>query len=375
MAGIYIHIPFCAQKCSYCNFYSVANTTLKAPFLAALQTEIETRAKELEFETVETIYFGGGTPSILAVTEVEAILNQIRRFYTLEKSLEITMEANPDDLSETYLHGLKNTGVNRLSIGIQSFDDNVLRQINRRHSSGDAILVIENALKLGFDNLSIDLIYGIPNQSDNQWVQNLQIANRYKIAHLSCYALTIEEKTLLHKQIEKGKVVAPSEDDAIRQFNILMDFAEEHGYQQYEISNFCRDGQISKHNTAYWNGVPYLGFGPGAHSFNTPVRRWNLSNVKQYIEEMRNDGRYFEEEFLTEEDQYNEYIMTSIRTSSGCDFEFVKSHFDQKYVNWLTRQLQIIDSSWIKLIAEGFVLTREGKLMTDYITRELFFEE
>lgn len=343
--------------------------------MAALQTEIEIRAKEFEFETVETIYFGGGTPSILAVTEVEAILNQIRRFYTLEKSLEITMEANPDDLSETYLHGLKNSGVNRLSIGIQSFEDNVLRQINRRHSSDDAILVIENALKLGFDNLSIDLIYGIPNQSDNQWVQNLQIANRYKIAHLSCYALTVEEKTVLHKQIEKGKVVAPSEDDAIRQFNILMDFAEEHGYQQYEISNFCRDGQISKHNTAYWNGAPYLGFGPGAHSFNTPVRRWNLSNVKQYIEEMRSDGRYFEEEFLTEEDQYNEYIMTSIRTSSGCDFEFVKSHFDQKYVNWLFHQLQKIDSKWISQVSGGFVLTREGKLMSDYITRELFFEE
>jgi oxygen-independent coproporphyrinogen III oxidase len=375
MAGIYIHIPFCTQKCSYCNFYSVANTTLKAPFLEALLAEIASRANEFQSEIVETIYFGGGTPSILAVTEVETILNQIRRFYTLGKSLEITMEANPDDLSEEYLLGLKNSGVNRLSIGVQSFDDSVLRQINRRHSSDDAICVIENALKLGFDNLSIDLIYGIPNQSDDQWVKNLQIADRYKIAHLSCYALTVEEKTLLHKQIEKGKVPAPAEEDVIRQFNLLMDFAEENGYQQYEISNFCRDGLVSKHNSAYWNGVPYLGFGPGAHSFATPVRRWNLSNVKDYIEGLKNNGCYFEEEFLSEEDRYNEYVMTSLRTSNGCNIEFVKSHFDQKYVNWLTRQLQKIEPTWIIEVSGRVALSRDGKLMTDYITRELFFEE
>lgn len=373
MAGIYIHIPFCTQKCSYCNFYSVANITLKAPFLEALLLEIASRAKEVESQTVETIYFGGGTPSILTIVEVKSILKQIRRFYTLGKSLEITMEANPDDLSEAYLLGLKNSGINRLSIGVQSFDDSVLRQINRRHTSDEAIHVIENALKLGFENLSIDLIYGIPNQLDDQWVKNLQIADRYKIAHLSCYALTVEEKTVLHKQIEKGKVVAPSEEDAIRQFNLLMDFAEENGYQQYEISNFCRDGLVSKHNSAYWNGVPYLGFGPGAHSFATPVRRWNLSNVKDYIEGLKNNGCYFEEEFLSEEDRYNEYVMTSLRTSSGCNIEFVKSHFDQKYGNWLTRQQQKIEPTWIIEVANGFALTREGKLMTDYITRELFF--
>ncbi len=375
MAGIYIHIPFCTQKCSYCNFYSVANITLKAQFLEALLLEIASRAKEVESQTVETIYFGGGTPSILTIVEVKSILKQIRGFYSLHETLEVTFEANPDDLSDEYLIGLKIAGINRLSIGIQSFDDHTLKQINRRHTAADAVSVIESAMILGFDNLSIDLIYGIPNQTDEQWIENLSIAQKYHIAHLSCYALTVEDKTMLHKQIEKGKVPAPAEEDAIRQFNLMMDFAEENGYQQYEISNFCRDGLVSKHNSAYWNGVPYLGFGPGAHSFATPMRRWNLSNVKQYMDGLTNNGCYFEEEFLSEEDRYNEYIMTSIRTSIGCNIDFVKSNFDQKYVNWLTRQLQKIDPIFIVEIPDGFVLSREGKLMSDYITRELFFEE
>lgn len=375
MAGIYIHIPFCTQKCSYCNFYSVANIALKNPFLEALHAEIASRANEFESQIVETIYFGGGTPSILTIEEVKSILIQIRQSYTLNETLEVTFEANPDDLTDEYLIGLRLAGINRLSIGIQSFDDRILKQINRRHSAADAVSVIESALILGFGNLSIDLIYGIPGQTDEQWIENLQIAKKYNIAHLSCYALTVEEKTVLHQQVAKGKVEAPAEEDAIRQFNLLMDFAEENCYQQYEISNFCRDGQVSKHNSAYWNGVPYLGFGPGAHSYTTPVRRWNLSNVKQYIEGLKNNGCYFEEEFLSEEDRYNEYVMTSLRTSSGCSIEFVKSHFDQKYGNWLTRQLQKIEPTWIIKVPGGVALTREGKLMTDYITRELFFEE
>lgn len=374
MAGLYIHIPFCAQKCSYCNFYSVANPALRPDFLIALQKEIIQRCHELNDEPIETVYFGGGTPSLLSADEIEDILITINKHFSLTADAEITLEANPDDLSLIHLKALKQIGINRLSIGIQSFHNDILVQINRRHNGQQAITAIENAYHVGFDNISIDLIYGILNQNDQLWIQNLEIAKKYKIPHLSCYALTVEERTVLHKQIVSGKSPFPLEEDNIRQSDLLMNFAQENQYLQYEISNFCLNNQISKHNSAYWNSVPYIGFGPGAHSFRENIRRWNIENVKTYNDNLSKGTPYFEEEILIQTDQYNEYVMTSIRTHTGCDLMKIKNDFGDKYYQWIKKQIEKFGSDLLLKTETNIQLTFKGKHLTDYITRELFFE-
>jgi oxygen-independent coproporphyrinogen-3 oxidase len=373
MAGIYIHIPFCKQKCTYCNFYSIANLRLKDDFLIALGLEIELRKSVFENEIIDTIYFGGGTPSVLTKEEITRIIDLIYENFKISESPEITFEANPDDLTQTYIQQLAETKINRLSIGVQSFDDNILKQINRRHSAKQAIKAIEYSQEAGFSNLSIDLIYGIPNQSDDVWLQNLNIALNYKIPHLSCYSLTVEKHTALQKLIEKKRIEMPSEEDSIRQFNILMDFAKTSGYRQYEISNYCLEDQVSRHNSAYWNGIPYLGFGPGAHSFITTNRQWNVSNVKCYIEGINSNMPDVEQETLSLDDRYNEYVITSIRTDSGCSYKKINTDFGEKYFNYFCTQLKNIDSQ-LFLSKDGVIfLTQEGKHFADFVTRELFF--
>jgi oxygen-independent coproporphyrinogen III oxidase len=375
MAGIYIHIPFCVQKCSYCNFYSIANLTLKGDFLKALALEIVQHKADFENETVETVYFGGGTPSLLSAGEIDAILTLLSVHYHWSNDMEITLEANPDDLTLEYLTKLAQTKVNRLSIGIQSFNDDILKQINRRHSSEQAIQCIENAQKAGFSNLSIDLIYGIPNHQDAQWLENLSLAAKFQVPHLSCYALTVEEHTVLHKKIEMNRADAPNEEDAVRQFDLLMDFAAKEGYHQYEISNYCRDNLYSRHNRAYWNGVPYLGFGPGAHSYRQNIRRWNITNVAEYIKGINHGTSISEEEWLTLRDQFNEYLMTALRTDVGVDLELVKTRFGTRYADWTKSQLDKIDSELFSIHQNRINLTQKGKHWADYVTRELFMEE
>jgi oxygen-independent coproporphyrinogen-3 oxidase len=375
MAGIYIHIPFCVQKCSYCNFYSIANLTLKSDFLKALAEEIVQHKAEFENETVETIYFGGGTPSLLSAGEIDAILSLLSMHYRWGDDMEITLEANPDDLTLDYLTKLAQTKVNRLSIGIQSFHDEILKQINRRHSADQAIQSVENAQKAGFRNLSIDLIYGIPNQDDAQWLENLSLVSKLQVPHLSCYALTVEEHTVLNKLIEKNRVDAPNEEDAVRQFDLLMDFAAKEGYHQYEISNYCRDNLYSRHNRAYWNGVPYLGFGPGAHSYRRNIRKWNITNVAEYIKGMNLGFSVSEEEVLTLRDQLNEYLMTALRTDAGVDLELVKTRFGARSADRIKSQLDKIDSELFSIPQNRIILTQKGKHWADYVTRELFMEE
>ena len=373
MAGIYIHIPFCKQKCTYCNFYSIAGTRLMGDFLDALIQEIKLRKVEIIDSKIETIYFGGGTPSMLKKEEIDLIIETIDENYNLSKSPEITLEANPDDLSADYIHQLTTTKINRLSIGIQSFDDAILKQINRRHTSIQAINAIELAQKSGFTNLSIDLIYGIPNQVDETWLANLETAKRYKIPHLSCYALTVEENTAMHRMITKKLLTEPKEEDSIRQFNLLMDFAEKNGYRQYEISNFCFDEKKSQHNSAYWNGSPYIGFGPGAHSFDGKNKRmWNVSDVKKYIDGVQVKLLNSEFEILSEDDCYNEYIMTSIRTDSGCNFSEIINRFGPNNLEYFEKQLKTINSELFVKINDVVYLTKEGKFLSDFITRTLF---
>jgi oxygen-independent coproporphyrinogen-3 oxidase len=343
-------------------------------FIAALIQEIKLRKTEFIESTIETIYFGGGTPSMLKKSEIDLVLETIFENYNLSKSPEITLEANPDDLTDDYIQQLTTSQVNRLSIGIQSFDDAILKQINRRHTSIQAINAIELAQKSGFNNLSIDLIYGIPNQSDETWLANLETTKQNKIPHLSCYALTVEENTAMHRMIGKKLLPEPQEEDSIRQFNLLMDFAEENGYRQYEISNFCLDGKISKHNSAYWNGSPYIGFGPGAHSFDGKNRRkWNVSDVKKYIEGVQTKLLNSEFEILSEDDCYNEYIMTSIRTDSGCNFSEITNRFGTPYLVHFEKQLKTINSELFVQNNDIIYLSKEGKFLSDFITRTLFY--
>lgn len=372
MAGLYIHIPFCKQKCTYCNFFSIASIRLKSEFITSLIQEIESRKLELENQSIETIYFGGGTPSILNTDEIKQILKTIFQCYSVITDPEITLEANPDDLTEPYLLALKETKINRLSIGIQSFDDNILKQLNRRHSRLDALNAIATAQQIGFKNISIDLIYGIPNQKDSQWIENLEIATKLKIPHLSCYALTVEEGTMLERMIAKGKAPIPTEMEIVRQFDQLMDFAKQHSYHHYEISNFALNTQESKHNSAYWNGTPYLGFGPGAHSYTGINRRWNQSNLKLYIEGIKSNNVISDTEYLTETDHYNEYLMTALRTSNGIDLEYMHDKFNKEFNEYFNQQLNKLDSSLFALKNQQITLTRKGIHLADFITRELF---
>lgn len=372
MAGLYIHIPFCKQKCTYCNFFSIAGTHLKSEFFTALIHEITTRNAELEHQIIETIYFGGGTPSVLTKDEIHLILDCIRQSYPIANQPEITLEANPDDLTETYLLALKETTINRLSIGIQSFDDQILKQINRRHTSQEALTAIKTAQRIGFDNISIDLIYGIPNQNDSQWLKNLQIASKLHIPHLSCYALTVEEDTMLDRMIAKGKMENPSEKESIHQFDLLMDFAGQHNYQHYEISNFCLENKASKHNSGYWNGTHYLGFGPGAHSYNGKTRTWNYCNIKEYIDGVKTGQSISETELLSDIDHYNEYIMTALRTSAGVDLKHLQNVFNNELFGYFNSQLTNVNPDLFTLTNHKLTLTRRGKHLADFITRELF---
>ncbi len=332
MAGIYIHIPFCKQKCHYCNFYSTVSLAYRQDYISALTREIKSRQKYLDHEVVNTIYFGGGTPSMFSSDEISYIINLIDFRFNVASDAEITLEANPDDLDKNKLNDIKNyTSVNRLSIGVQSFFDDDLQYLNRVHSSKQAQNSIENALKLGFDNITIDLIYGIPNLSNSKWKENLKIFFDYKIPHLSSYSLTVEPKTALDLLIKKKKLENIVESESIDHFKILIEETEKQNFINYEISNFALEGHYSKHNSIYWLGGHYLGLGPSAHSYNGKSRQWNVMNIKKYCEEKQIKNIIDEKEYLSKDQMYNEYVLTSLRTSWGCDIEHIKNAFGEKY--------------------------------------------
>lgn len=329
MSGIYIHVPFCRKKCAYCDFYSVGEGFGTERYTQILLRELELRKNYLETinNSIETIYLGGGTPSLLKIDEVEQILSSIRSTFPVGPNAEVTMEVNPDDLCREYLFSLRKKGVNRLSIGIQSFSDTDLTFLERRHNAQSAIESVKMAQDVGFYNISIDLIYGIPSSSNEIWEENLKTAFSLNIQHLSCYHLTIEPLTALYRKWQKGMVNPIAEEQSVAQFNILCEMAAKNGFEHYEVSNLCKPKYESKHNSAYWKGAPYLGLGPSAHSYNSFSRCWNPASISAWAEAIDKEISPAETEILTEKDKLNEYLMVSLRTAWGIDCYEIEKKF------------------------------------------------
>lgn len=375
MAGLYMHIPFCRRKCHYCNFYSLASVKYFDKVIDALQKEILQRAHELD-EPLQSIYFGGGTPSMLEERHLTQIMHTIFSHFTVSQDAEITFEANPEDITEAGLQYLHNHSINRLSLGVQSFYDLELQYLNRIHSAQTAINAVELAQKKGFHNISIDLIYGLPNATAESWKSNLERAFKLNVPHLSCYALTIEPQTALARFIEKGQMENVSDEAFEKQFEILIKETEKLGYQQYEISNFCRDNYYAVHNTNYWFGKKYLGIGPSAHSFDGTTRQWNVAHLKKYVDSVKNGQVSAESETLTRINHYNEFVMTRLRTQWGVDSSLITKHFDQKMqVHFTSIASKYLNSGHLTKNGTTIRLSEKGKFISDGIIADLFFSE
>jgi len=376
MAGLYVHIPFCKQKCHYCNFYSLASHKYRDQIIDAIKKEFRLRENYLSGEQLETIYFGGGTPSLFSPQTLESIFQEAQKILGVTDDAEITVEANPDDINREWLAELSKTSINRLSIGVQSFDDDDLQYLNRRHNAAKAENSIKLAREFGFDNLSIDLIYGSPNLSDKIWKENIANAIQLGVPHISAYALTVEPGTALDYFIRRGKYQPVDDSQALEHFDLLVNAMEKNSFEHYEISNFCLPGKYSRHNTSYWFGKKYLGVGPSAHSFDGRSRQWNVSNLKSYIASIDNGALDFEKEILSLDQKYNEYIMTSLRTMWGVDLEKVKIEFGEKYHAHLLRKAKpFFTNRQIEIVHNRILLTKKGKFFADGITAELFVDE
>jgi oxygen-independent coproporphyrinogen-3 oxidase len=372
MAGIYVHIPFCKKRCSYCDFhFSTTFSSYREKLIAAICSELIIRKSELHDALVETVYFGGGTPSLLTKEELAAIMSTIREHFKLVDSPEMTFEVNPDDATTENLADWKALGINRLSIGLQSFQETDLTWMNRSHSTQQGQNAVRLAQATGFDNISIDLIYGLPELSNDQWVSHLNQALSLNVQHISSYCLTIEPKTALNDFVAKGKLTRPTEDQQSEQFELLVRTLDLAGFEQYEISNFAKDQKYAKHNSAYWNFSPYLGVGPSAHSFNGHQRRWNVANNTKYYQHVGKNQDWFELENLTESEKWNEYFLTGLRTKWG----ILKNNI-QEMGGLNSSELTLMDTylknDWILEANDYFVLTERGKLQADGIASSFF---
>lgn len=373
MAGIYIHIPFCKQACHYCDFHFSTSMKNKDEMVQAMANEIELRKSELGNETIETIYFGGGTPSVLSADEINFLIATIYVNYNVSEDREITLEANPDDLSAEYIDDLTRTRINRLSIGIQSFFDDDLKMMNRAHNAAEAQKSLAEATR-HFDNISIDLIYGIPGMDDQKWKRNIDTALSFGIPHVSSYALTVEPKTALKKMIQAGAIAAPKDEAAQSHFQILVDTLEANGFVHYELSNFGKPGYFSRNNSAYWLGKKYIGIGPSAHSYDGISRSWNVANNSIYLKSLAENRLPNETEILTISDRYNETIMTGLRTVWGISLERIESEFGKKYHDYLLKQSQRFVADGLLSIENGILTTtRQGKFLADGLASHLFF--
>jgi oxygen-independent coproporphyrinogen-3 oxidase len=373
LAGIYIHIPFCKQACHYCDFHFSTSLKNKEALVDALCREIEIRKDYTGTKEISTIYFGGGTPSLLTKADLTKIFETIGEHFIIAKDAEITLEANPDDLTFIKTEELKAAGINRLSIGIQSFLDEHLIVMNRSHTSSQAIEAVKNAQKSGITNISIDLIYGLPNLSTEEWEHNLQQAFALNVSHLSAYCLTVEKKTALNKFIQNKTIILPEEPIVLEQFKILMEQSQKQGFIHYEISNFCKEGMYAKHNSSYWKNETYLGIGPSAHSYNGKSRQWNVANNALYIKGIETNEPAFEMETLSEADKFNEYVMTRLRTIWGIDLGFVKNTFGENLLTGLlSESKEYIDSGYMQQDKENVTLTQKGKFIADKIASDLF---
>lgn len=372
MSGIYIHIPFCKQACHYCDFHFSTSLRKKEEMIRAIANELIFRKNEFQKETVETIYFGGGTPSVLDIDEIIFLIKIINENYNIVDLPEITLEANPDDLKDEVILQLANTPINRLSIGIQSFFDEDLMFMNRAHNAEDAKRCLATAIQY-FDNISLDLIYGMPNMSNEKWLQNVQTALSFGVPHISSYALTVEPKTALKKLIEKQLVPAPNDEVAQEHFLVLIEELEKNGFVHYELSNFGKPTYFSKNNTAYWLGKKYIGIGPSAHSYNGKERSWNIANNALYLKAIQEGKRPSEREPLTLIDRYNEYVMTGLRTIWGVSLERVEREFGERYLLYLLDQAKkYIHSEHLQIDADVLTTTKKGKFLSDGIASDLF---
>lgn len=376
MAGIYIHFPFCKKICSYCDFHKSASPELKDRLVEKLNDEIEIQRDYLSGETIKTVYFGGGTPSIMRQSQIDELIKTIGKFHKISAQVEITLEANPDDLTKEYLNKLSRTQVNRLSIGCQSFSDDELDFLGRRHNAKQSFETVLQAKKAGFDNISIDLIYGIPESSLTVFEENLNKAFELNIQHISAYHLTIEKRTKFYLKMKKGELKEIPEEESIRQFEKLVELTEKNQFIQYEISNFSKTGFISKHNSNYWKQIKYLGIGPSAHSYNNLSRQWNVSNNKQYIESINIGQVPFTIENLDVTTRYNEYIISSLRTMWGVDLKVMEENFSAELKNYCIKMASgFIRSGLIIHHNDQLVLSTKGKFVSDSIISELLYIE
>ncbi|MFO7852498.1 MAG: radical SAM family heme chaperone HemW [Bacteroidota bacterium] len=372
MAGVYIHIPFCKRRCHYCDFYKTLDTDMTDSFLAALGNEILLQRDYLEQNKLETIYFGGGTPSVLSAKQIENILKQLDDVFNLSGIEEISLEANPDDINKSYVMDLKKAGINRISVGIQSWDDRVLQFLNRRHRSDEAEKALASILESGIENISVDLIYGIPGLTIKQWTESLRKTLDFDVKHLSAYHLTIEPNTVFGKMKTAGEIEEIDEGESENQYRVLTRLCNKQGYLHYEISNFCKEGYISQHNTNYWRQKPYLGLGPSAHSYNGGSRQWNVSDLGEYLRSIKNNEIPCTIEMLTTRDRYNEYVMTSLRTMWGIDLDFIEENINKESRDYLNNLAsRFIKYGMMRKNGSQLTLTDQGKMISDNIISEL----
>ena len=374
MAGIYIHIPFCKTRCVYCDFYSTTQSELKERYIQALCKELEMRKDYLNGESIQTIYWGGGTPSQLQPNDFQLVFNVINDIYGMEDCEEITLEANPDDLTPEYLSALSSLPFNRISIGIQTFNNETLKLLKRRHTAEQAIAAVQNARLAGFNNISIDLIYGLPGETPESWAYDLAQAIALKVEHLSAYHLIYEEGTLLYSMLKERKVAEVSEDNSLFFFSELTRQLSTAGYEHYEISNFCLPGKYSRHNSSYWRGVKYLGCGPSAHSFDGVSREWNVASIDQYIKGIESDERSLEIETLDKSTRYNDLIITSIRTVWGLSLVQLEKEFGTDYLNYaLLNAQKYLQTEELIIEKDHLRLTPKGVFISDGIMSDLLW--
>jgi len=370
MAGIYIHIPYCKQKCSYCNFHFSVSLINKSELLNALGKEIKERSDYLKDQPITSLYFGGGTPSLLSIGELSKLINEVKKTYVLAPDIEVTLEANPDDLNANILREYASIGINRLSIGIQSFDENELKVMNRAHTALEALNCVKMAKDAGFNNLSIDLIYGVPEQGISKWHRNIDIALELNVPHISAYALTVEPKTVLQHQVNKGIVKMPDDETVSESFLILRERLNSNSFEQYEVSNFALENFHSKHNSAYWQNSPYIGIGPSAHSFDGKTRQWNIANNKKYIQLLHSNELYYEIEELSTTTAFNEYVMLGLRTKWGINLTKISTDFGinirEEHPRWINKY-----KGYFTVFNDHIALNAEGFLIADRIASDL----
>ena len=374
MAGIYIHIPFCKKRCIYCDFYSTTDNRLTESYIGALENELSARIDEIGTDNVSTIYIGGGTPSQLTIQQLYRLIASIKNIINFEKVLEFTIEVNPDDVNFEYMQACRTLGINRVSMGIQSFVDAELEIINRRHNSAQAVEAVKIMRSAGFENISIDLIYGLPLQTLDSWRYSVAEAIKLNVPHISCYNLSYEEDTLLYKKRESGEIIECSEEDCITMYEVLAENLKEAGYLHYEISNYCKPDSFSRHNSNYWNLTPYLGLGASAHSYDGKVRRYNPDSIHEYMKKVGECGIAYEEDDETEWEKYNEYIMIGLRTMWGVSLSNLEKMFSNElYNHFIAESRRFINSGELKEENGAVVLTEKGIMLTDYVVRSLMF--